>query len=140
MNTKYYNSFLRTGLLCLLVMTTVACQNQKQKKYPSMTKNDVVKPPSEELLRNQREIDELQQCKDQLNALHTINKEQYQHYKQVFDGLMSGAAQYASMRANVSGNTQETVDALYRYKVNFLCAEMNQAVLIELAKRGEQVK
>jgi hypothetical protein len=105
-----------------------------------MKKNDVVKPLSEELLRNQREIEELQQCKDQLNVLHAINKEQYQHYKQVFDGLMSGASQYASMRASVSGNTQETVDALYRYKVKFLCAEMNQAVLIELAKRGEQVK
>lgn len=88
----------------------------------------------------QKEVERLQQCEAQLGILRNINEKQHQRYKQTFDHLMSGAAQYASLRTKVNGDIQETVDALYRYKVNYLCAGVNQAVLIGLADRGEQVK
>lgn len=128
------------GLLCLLALSAAACQNQKSGKPAVNTKNQAVQAPSEEALRKQREAEQLQQCQQQLGALRTIDEKQYQRYKQAFDSLMSGASQYANLRARVNGDTQETVDALYRYKVNYLCAGVNQAVLTGLADRGEQVK
>ncbi|HGM5420069.1 hypothetical protein [Serratia liquefaciens] len=91
-------------------------------------------------LRQQREMELLQQCQDLLGVLHNINVKDFQQYKQAFDSLMSGASQYAGVRTKVNGNTQETVDALYRYKANYLCAGVNQAVLTSLAERGELVK
>ncbi|WP_249921455.1 hypothetical protein [Serratia plymuthica] len=50
---------------------------------------------------------------------------------------MSGAAQYGGLRSQVNAQTQETVDALYRYKVNRLFADITQATLTSLATRGE---
>ena len=129
MMRKHVNHALRMGLLCLLALSAAACQSQKSGKPAVNTKNQVVQPPSEEALRQQ-----------QLGALRAIDEKQYQRYKQSFDSLMSGASQYASLRARVNGDTQATVDALYRYKVNYLCAGVNQAVLTGLADRGEQIK
>ncbi|AUU08789.1 MULTISPECIES: hypothetical protein [Serratia] len=140
MMIKPLNRTLRMGLLCLLALSAAACQNQKSGKPAVNTQNQAVQAPSEEALRKQREAEQLQQCQQQLGALRTINEKQYQRYKQAFDSLMSGASQYANLRARVNGDTQETVDALYRYKVNYLCAGVNQAVLTGLADRGEQVK
>ncbi|MDP8634705.1 hypothetical protein QZQ04_08100 [Serratia marcescens] len=140
MMRKHVNHALRMGMLCLLALSAAACQSQKPGKPAVNTQNQAAQPPSEEVLRKQREAEQLRQCQEQLGALRTINEKQYQRYKQPFDSLMSGASQYANLRARVNGDTQETVDALYRYKVNYLCAGVNQAVLTGLADRGEQVK
>ncbi|WP_148875694.1 hypothetical protein [Serratia marcescens] len=140
MMRKHVNHGLRMGLLCLLALSAAACQNPKSGKPAVNTQNQAVQAPSEEALRKQREAEQLRQCQEQLVALRTIDEKRYQRYKQAFDSLMSGASQYANLRARVNGDTQETVDALYRYKVNYLCAGVNQAVLTGLADRGEQVK
>lgn len=91
-------------------------------------------------MQAQKEAERLQQCLAQLGALRNINAKQHQQYQQAFDKLMSGASQYASLRIKVNGDIQETVDALYRYKVNYLCAAVNQVVLVGLAERGEPEK
>ncbi|MFO6502695.1 hypothetical protein ACLD9R_19590 [Serratia marcescens] len=87
-----------------------------------------------------REIQDLKQCQQNLNALGTLKTADYPAKKQVFDNLMSGASQYAGVRTQVNERTQETVDALYRYQVSYQCAEINQALLTELAKRGGAIK
>ncbi|MBJ2078373.1 hypothetical protein JFR19_00730 [Serratia ureilytica] len=88
----------------------------------------------------QREAERLAQCQKELDALKGINAQQYTVFRQEFDRLMSGAAQYANLRVRVNNGTQETVDALYRYKVNRLCADIMQATLTGLADRGEKLK
>lgn len=139
---KYISHSLRVGMLCLLALSAVACQKQKPGSPVVVVavKSNAVQTPQEETPRKQREIDRLQQCQEQLSVLRTVNEKQYQHAKQAFDNLMSGASQYAKLRTKVNGDIQETVDALYRYKANFLCAGMNQAVLAGLLARGEQIK
>ncbi|WP_256814440.1 MULTISPECIES: hypothetical protein [unclassified Serratia (in: enterobacteria)] len=87
-----------------------------------------------------REIQDLKQCQQNLNVLATLKTDNYAVKKKIFDDLMSGASQYAGIRAQVNANTQDTVDALYRYQVSYQCAEINQALLAELAKRGGAVK
>ena len=87
-----------------------------------------------------RETERLNNCQKELNILKGVSAEKYRIYKRTFDGLMGGAAQYAGLRKEVNANIQETVDALYRYKVNRLCAEVSQVALEALVERGEQVK
>ncbi|CAI1190801.1 Uncharacterised protein [Serratia marcescens] len=83
-----------------------------------------------------REIQDLKQCQQNLNALGALKTVSYPAKKRMFDELMSSASQYAGIRAQVNELTQDTVDALYRYQVNYQCAEINQILLAELAKRG----
>ncbi|MGE6469006.1 hypothetical protein [Serratia proteamaculans] len=82
----------------------------------------------------EQEAKRLQQCQQELMVLSTLQSKDYAATKQTFDQLMGKAAQYASLRNKVTGETQGTVDALYHYKVSLLCAEINQAVLLHLAK------
>ena len=139
MMRKHVNHALRMGMLCLLALSAAACQSQKPGKPAVNTKIR---------LRNLRQK---RCCASSVRPSNCASvrsnwarcarsTKQYQRYKQAFDSLMSGASQYANLRARVNGDTQETVDALYRYKVNYLCAGVNQAVLTGLADRGEQVK
>ncbi|CAI1948114.1 hypothetical protein [Serratia quinivorans] len=83
-----------------------------------------------------QEVQRLRQCQQQLKALRTLQDARYPATQGAFDRLMRGAAQYASLRTSVNESTQDTVDALYRYRVNLLCAQINQAVLNRLAEQG----
>ncbi|MCW6015356.1 hypothetical protein K1Y38_21350 [Serratia marcescens] len=107
------------------------------------TKTPQIKTASSSTLQDEkvkRETQDLKQCQQNLNALGTLKTADYPTKKQVFDNLMSGASQYAGVRTQVNERTQETVDALYRYQVSYQCAEINQALLTELAKRGGAIK
>lgn len=94
-------------------------------------KKSAAQPPASQL---DQEAKRLQQCQQELTVLSSLQSKDYAATKQAFDHLMGNAAQYASLRNKVNGETQGTVDALYHYKVNLLCAEINQAVLLHLAK------
>lgn len=124
----------RTSTICLLVLSMTACQKQKLQPLPA---RNTAQAQTDESTRRQREEEHLRLCHKQLSALHNIDEKQYQHYKQAFDSLMSGASQYAGLRTRVNSDTQETMDALYRYKVNYLCAGVDNAVLIGLAERAK---
>lgn len=87
-----------------------------------------------------RDAERLKLCQEQLQVLRSINEKQYLEYKRAFDTLMNGASQYAGLRPSVNNVTQDTVDALYRYKVNYLCAEVDQMVLVGLSHRIEPGK
>lgn len=89
---------------------------------------------------HQTETLRLQQCRKELEAYQTLSSNKQKGYQHTFDALMQEASKYSGIRAGVGSDTQETVDALYRYRVNRLCAEIHQALMIRLAERGEQVK
>lgn len=130
----------RMGIVCLTVLGSVACQTQKSGKPTTKNHATTEQNITEDTQLNHRELMRLKLCQEQLGALSKINPKQHQQYKQAFDNLMNGASQYASLRVQVDNNTQETVDAMYRYKINYLCASISQAVLTGLAERAEQVK
>lgn len=106
-------------------------------------KKPLAKPTSAIALQDEklkRETQDLKQCQQSLSALATLKTDNYLAKKKVFDDLMSGASQYAGIRAQVNEHTQDTVDALYHYQVSYQCAEINQVLLAELAKRGGALK
>ncbi|WP_413508026.1 hypothetical protein [Serratia proteamaculans] len=109
-----------------IVLTVTACTAPDNK-----VKTSAVLPPESQA---QQEARRLQQCQQELTVLSTLQTKDYAATKQTFDHLMGKAAQYASLRNKVNGETQGTVDALYHYKVSLLCAEINQAVLLHLAR------
>ncbi|WP_420067289.1 hypothetical protein [Serratia ureilytica] len=119
-------------LMCVLLVSS--CQSTKMPQ----TKSASVSTLQDEKVK--RETQDLKQCQQNLSALGTLKTADYPAKKQVFDNLMSGASQYAGVRTQVNKRTQETVDALYRYQVSYQCAEINQALLTELAKRGGAIK
>ncbi|MGL1813900.1 UNVERIFIED_CONTAM: hypothetical protein GPA08_22135 [Serratia marcescens] len=94
----------------------------------------------EEKTLAQKETERMALCQKELEALKAINPEQHSALRQEFDRLMSGAASYANVRTRVNSETQNTVDALYRYKINRLCADITQTTLTGLAERGERLK
>jgi len=83
------------------------------------------------------ESEKLQQCQSQLEALKVMSPAQYKSMRNSFDYLMNGAAQYANLRQKINVDTQDTVDALYRYRANLLCAQIAQKLLDGLTRRGE---
>lgn len=96
--------------------------------------NIFVKQPTDQ---QSSESARLQICLKELEGLETVVPAEHQKYRHEFDRLMQGAAQYASLRTMVGGETRHTVDALYQYKVNLLCAGISQRMLTGLAERGE---
>lgn len=125
-------------LLCLMggVLLLGGCEGSKR---ASPAAKQAVAQESDKT-EAQKEAERLAQCQKELEALKGINPEQHKAYRQEFDRLMSGAAQYAGLRTRVNSETQSTVDALYRYKVSRLCADITQATLTGLADRGERLK
>lgn len=83
------------------------------------------------------ESEKLQQCQSQLDALKVMSPAQYAKMRNSFDYLMNGAAQYANIRQKINSDTQDTVDSLYRYRANLLCAQIAQTLLDGLTRRGE---
>jgi hypothetical protein len=117
-----------------LVLLASGCQ-QQTKPVISPSPKPVKEPSREEI-----DAKNLKQCQEELNALQSVKPREYADLKKRLDTLMGSAAQYSNLRARVANDTQVTVDALYRYKVNLLCSTVNQALLNGLAEKGEAAK
>lgn len=119
----------------MVALLLTGCQTS-----PNTAKKQTAEPQGQNATQAEREAARLQQCQKELEALRTVHPTQFTGYKQAFDRLMNGAAQYSGLRTRVNAQTQDTVDALYRYRVNKLCAQINQAVLLGLAEHGESAQ
>lgn len=100
----------------------------------------IVAEKTESAETREQELQYLQQCRQELQALKIISPELHSQRKSSFDNLMGSAAQYASIRKGVNRQTKDTVDALYQYKLNRLCASISQEVVTGLTDRGENAK
>ncbi|CAI0855576.1 Uncharacterised protein [Serratia proteamaculans] len=120
--------------LCLLVMLLSGCKIPPRSAIPPAVSNAAVAQQAE------AEAQRLRQCQQELDTLRDLKADSYAATQHTFSTLMQGAAQYAKLRTQVNTDTQETVDALYRYRVNVLCAQINQAVLVGLMTQGEAPK
>lgn len=137
MSTSFVrHPFLRGLALFTLSVLLSGCETPRK----STASAAAAPAPQAESTPAEREAERMAQCQQELEALKNIDGKQYTEYQAEFSRLMSGAAQYAGLRARVNSTAQDTVDALYRYKVTRLCADVSQAVLNGLADRGEQQK
>jgi len=112
------------------------CEAPKHAVVAAQAKSELAQEPSLTV----PEAEQLPLCQKELEALKPVAPKRYQTFQQEFSRLMSGAAQYASVRPQVNTGTQEAVDALYRYKIKRLCADISQALLTDLADMGERGK
>ncbi|RTP84550.1 hypothetical protein [Enterobacter asburiae] len=79
-------------------------------------------------------------CQRDLDSLRQVNAKAWTSRKTDFEALVSGVSVYANVRGNVSGKTRDTLDALYRYKTNQICAQIERDVLEGLISRGESIR
>lgn len=79
------------------------------------------------------DIEKIERCRRELEALKKISLVVYNKRKLEFDKLISGAALYSGVRKNVGDYTQNAVDALYRFRTDKLCADISNDVLNELS-------
>lgn len=121
-------------LVAAAIIVLTGCESKLQKTNNTKIVND----PNVQQMK--RESEKLEQCRRELGALQTINSELYKKQKSEFDHLMGSAVQYAGVRARINDDTQTTVDALYRYRVSRLCAQIDQSVLNNLVENVEPVK
>ncbi len=128
-----------TPLLLLFTASVALLSGCEANKRPAAATQPQLHS-EEEKTSAQKETERMALCQKELEALKTINPEQHNALRQEFDRLMSGAASYANVRTRVNSETQDTVDALYRYKINRLCADITQTTLTGLAERGERMK
>ena len=135
---------ISAALLCSLLLAGCQLLPQSEKKTTEATP-DVTLVPAPALTyaepKHSPKYDgdqaRLQQCQGQLDALKTMDPVQYKRMRSAFDYLMNGAAQYADVRNKTNTDTQDTVDSLYRYRSNLLCAQIAQRLLDSLTNRGE---
>ncbi|WP_145513906.1 hypothetical protein [Yersinia massiliensis] len=129
-----HNAYSASTALLISLLSLSGCQSIKK---PLSQPTSALEIPEEKISLDTLD---LKQCQRNLSALGVLKADNYLAQKKTFGDLMSGASQYASIRAQVNEHTQNTVDALYHYQVNYQCAEINQTLLAELAKRGGAMK
>lgn len=79
-------------------------------------------------------------CQRELLALSKINQRYYAQKKAAFDNLLSSASVYTSVRGDIGSQTKDTMDALYKYKTQKLCIDIEQTVRQALISRGEDFR
>jgi hypothetical protein len=79
-------------------------------------------------------------CQSELASLKQVNPKAYAAKQANFNRLVNNASVYGAVRGDVNATTKDTLDALYKYKTNQLCAEIERDVLQGLIQRGESVK
>ncbi|HBE9081893.1 MULTISPECIES: hypothetical protein [Serratia] len=82
----------------------------------------------------------ISRCQSDLAALQTVSPRTYAVRKANFDSLLANASFYSGVRGDVNALTKNTVDALYKYKTNQLCAQIGQDLLNGLIRKMESVK
>ncbi len=78
------------------------------------------------------DVEKMERCRRELEALKRINSAVYNKRKAEFDKLISGASLYNGVRSDVGNYTQSAVDALYRFRSDKLCADIASDVLNNL--------
>ncbi|EKS7766079.1 hypothetical protein RYR28_002746 [Edwardsiella piscicida] len=112
-----------------------ACgQNRIIKPESVVIKPASVPIPINVVNKNDNGDEKIVRCRRELDALKSVDLAQYKKRKQQFELLMKNASLYNSIRADINSRTQNTVDALYQFKADKLCADVSSDVFNFLTK------
>ncbi|VXC89540.1 conserved exported hypothetical protein [Enterobacterales bacterium 8AC] len=136
------------GVLFCSGLLLAGCQNNQAKKMvpqnqsPSTTvqappRQISVSPPP---TPSEAKTNKISLCQSELVSLKQVSPRTYAVKKAQFDRLVSNASVYSAVRSDVNAATKDTLDALYKFKTNQLCADIEYDVLQGLIRRGESVK
>ncbi|EEF2420334.1 hypothetical protein NCL57_004721 [Salmonella enterica] len=94
---------------------------------------NTIKPVVSAVSDKLNDIEKMERCRRELEALKQIDIRVYNQRKAEFDTVMQGADIYSGVRSDVSESTQNAVDAYYRYRVDKMCADISNDVLQRLS-------
>lgn len=121
-------------LMVFGILLISGCQNKINgvRNHGQLLKNaqGISSPVSNEI----NNIEKIERCRRELDALKKVDVNIYNKRKSEFDKLMSDAVIYNGVRVDVKEYTQGTVDALYRFRVNKLCADISSDILNKLTE------
>jgi len=126
----------RAGALAILIMSAVSLSG-------CVTKNsagtDPVKKVAQTNLSEKSDEQRIALCQQRVNSLKNINPQSYQKRIAYFNGLLSNASGYAGIRNNVDASTRKAIDALYKYKTEKFCADVEHELMSDLSNRVENL-
>ncbi|WP_455815142.1 hypothetical protein [Pseudomonas graminis] len=125
--------FIINMFAVLFIFSLSGCQATSQKMRAASAQSVQSAHTAKYIKQN----DNLKKCQAQLQALKVVNPPEFNRMQSSFDNLMNSAAQYSGLRKSVDENTQDTVDSLYHYRANQLCARVAQALMDSLTSKGE---
>lgn len=136
------------GVLLCGGLLLAGCQNNQAKKTVPQSQpltTNVQAPPKQISVSPppappEAKTNKISLCQSELASLRQVSPKAYAAKKALFDRLVSNASVYSAVRGDVNAGTKDTLDALYKYKTNQLCADIERDVLQGLIQRGESVK
>ncbi|EGB7051604.1 TPA: hypothetical protein ACIAR9_004290 [Salmonella enterica subsp. enterica serovar Poona] len=129
----------RWGALVLAGLLMSGCDAGRvtMKKVNSADGN-TIKPVVSAVSDKLNDIEKMERCQRELEALKRIDIRVYNQRKTEFDTVMQGADIYSGVRSDVSESTQNAVDAYYRYRVDKMCADISNDVLQRLSSDSKK--
>ncbi len=124
----------------LVVLLLSGCTNNHAVKQSSIQQKEINNHATETVKANVSEDnnDQITSCQQTLDSLLKVNPMRGKQYKSRFDSLVNAAAEYASVRQKSNADIRNTVDAMYEYRTNKLCIEINNALFENLISRGDK--
>ncbi|HDQ7021230.1 TPA: hypothetical protein QBH20_004206 [Escherichia coli] len=129
----------RTGVLLLTGLLLAGCDTHRApvRKVSSVSQDNNIKPVVTVASDKLNDIEKMERCRRELEALKRIDIRIYNQRKGEFDRVMQGADIYSGVRSDIRESTQDAVDAYYRYRVDKLCADISKNVLDSLSDKGK---
>lgn len=103
------------------------------------TGNVAVKKVSQNNPKENTDEQRIALCQQRINSLKNINPPSYQKRMAYFNGLLANASGYAGIRNNVDESTRKAIDALYKYKTEKFCADVEHELMSDLSSRVESL-
>lgn len=140
--------FACTGVLLLGGVMLSGCQNNAQRNaQPHSLVSPAELPPAAAVQAEPPQVVTIAEnksptelCPKELASLKVISPKNYAVKKAAYDRLMSNSSQYNRLRGEINSTTQDTIDALYKYKMNILCSTIEHDVMQGLIRKGENGK
>ncbi|HHQ4313613.1 TPA: hypothetical protein ACSTLY_004398 [Serratia fonticola] len=139
---------LYLGVILCSGLLLAGCQKTAQTRWQESPPATTVQAPPQQISVSpppQPAVEETKTskiglCQSELASLKQVNPKAYAAKQANFNRLVNNASVYGAVRGDVNATTKDTLDALYKYKTNQLCAEIERDVLQGLIQRGESVK
>ncbi|TFZ48450.1 hypothetical protein E5C26_23485 [Serratia proteamaculans] len=125
-----------TAVMVALIMTSLLLSGCAGKNSTGAV---AVKKVSQNNPKENTDEQRITLCQQRVNSLKNINPQSYQKRMAYFNGLLSNASGYAGIRSNVDESTRKAIDALYKYKTEKFCADVEYELMSSLSSRVESL-
>ncbi|WP_249226267.1 hypothetical protein [Entomohabitans teleogrylli] len=120
-------------LVMALLLGTAGCVEKKPSSLVSSNQQaEFTQMPSQSI---EDDMSNMGRCEQELKALATVDPAKHTELNARFGKVMRGAVGYSDVRKVVNPETQNAIDALYKYQAVKLCAEIRDSMLKALSSK-----